>query len=481
MKILITYLLMLSLSLLTACGSSGGGDDSPGEPDPIIGDPNEGPNEEPKDDPVIPSDLDSLTDTIVSDVNENQRFALTIEEYKDTNSYAFTGIDGDNVELSSADGKVVFKVEADFETQPTYNFIMTVTNASDQTKDINVTINIIDIPEDLNSLPSVLIKEADENNRFAFTIPEYKDTNSYVFTGTDADKVKLWPERGEVIFKNAPDFESKAAYSFVMTVTNEMEQTKEIDVTVNIKDITNDFIFEIAEGSVGKLWIYANYRTYLETYETYSFKVKQDDEDPITYDFLVDSSQQSVRLKDYIGASEKTQRFTITPSSDSDDSLPGIVFFKNHARVEIKIIQWGDNPWKSAEHLLVSVCETDNAADPDNLSFSDEAGSPNLSRVNNMVFALGYCDFTEDQRYWDVSAVTNMLYLFGFAKGASDIYQWNMSSVTNTEGMFYGTEQFDQDISGWDVTNVTSCDDFRGDAVLSDAHTPNFQNCGAMP
>ena len=464
--------MMLSLSMLTACGGSGGSDSDPGEPTPSAGGSNE-------DDPKESSDLDTLPSVITEEVSENQLFALTIPEYKDTNSYTFTGVDGDNVELSSEYGNVVFKVEADFETQSIYHFIMTVTNADGHTKNIDVTINIIDIPEDLNGLPSLMTEEANENNRFAFTIPEYKDTNSYAFTGADGDKVKLWAERGEVIFNNAPDFESKATYNFVMTVTNEVEQTKEIDVTVNIKDVTTDFIFEITEGSIGTLWIYANYRSYPETYETYFFTVKQDDEDSIEYDFSGNSSGQTLKLKDYIGASAKTQRFTITPSSE--DGLPGIVFFQNLGQVEIKIIQWGDNSWKSAAELLVSVCETDNAGDPDNLSFDDEAGSPNLSRVQNMEFALGGCDFTEDQRYWDVSAVTNMSYLFGFGKGTTDISQWEMSSVTNTEGMFYGTEQFDQDISGWDVTKVTSCDDFRTDAVLSDAHTPNFQNCTPTP
>ena len=124
MKLIVMLLMVSSLSMLTAC--------------------------------VGENDLETLPSEITESVNENNVFALTIPEYKDTNSYAFTGADGDNVELSSEDGTVVFKVEADFETQPSYSFIMTVTNESDQTKDINVTINVIDIPEDLNSLPSVL-------------------------------------------------------------------------------------------------------------------------------------------------------------------------------------------------------------------------------------------------------------------------------------------------------------------------------------
>ena len=485
MKLLIMSLLMLSLSLLTACGSSGssGGDPKvdPVPVDPVPVDP-------------VPNDLESLDSVLIKEANENQRFALTIPEYKDSNSYAFTGVDGDNVELLAEEGKVVFKVEADFETQPSYNFIMTVTNVLDQMKDINVTVNIIDIPEDLNSLPSVMTEDASENNRFAFTIPEYKNTNSYAFSGVDGDKVKLWPERGEVIFNNAPDFETKDSYSFVMIVTNEMEQAKEIEVTVNIKDITNDFIFEIAKESNGTLKIIINDSQYQEKYETYSFTVTQDDGTSTSYAFLGDTSENNVRLKLDMGSLEKDQLFTITPNSD--DGLPGITFFPNFGTVEIKVIQWGDNSWQTLEQMFLGACKDEN------FTFSDQANSPNLLQVTNMAIALSGCTFTENLGYWDVSKVTGMGDLFTGSKGTANISQWDVSSVadmsymfasalgfnsviadweistvTNMEGMFVGSKVFDQDISGWDVTNVTNCADFRGDAVLSDAHTPNFQNC----
>ncbi len=81
MKLLITSLMMLSLSMLTACGGSGGSGSNLDEPNPSAG----GSNEDPKED----SDLDNLQDTVANDVEENQRFAIAIEEYKDTNSYTW--------------------------------------------------------------------------------------------------------------------------------------------------------------------------------------------------------------------------------------------------------------------------------------------------------------------------------------------------------------------------------------------------------
>ena len=454
MKLLTMLLTTLLLGMLTACGGS---------------------------------DLDTLPDTIVNEVDENQRFALTIPEYKDTNSYAFTGVDGDNVELLAEGGKVVFKVETDFENQPSYNFIMTVTNAEEQTKDIDVTVNIIDVPEDLNSLPLVIIEDASENNRFAFTIPEYKDTNSYVFSGVDGDKVKLWPELGEVIFNNAPDFETKAAYDFVMTVTNEVEQTKEINVTINIQDVTNDFIFEVLEGSEGELSLVINHDAQ-EVFNNYSFKIyKGDNEDAErVIDRSVNVEKEFIVLKNWDDGMSETLRYTITPTTQ--DGLPSIKVRPNHAVVKIKVIQWGDNAWKSLNDMFSGVCLTGDAYKTLSLSFSETQSAPNLADVTNMKSALSNCDLVENLSYWDVSGVTNMNSLFlvdklgGFIETNStfntDISQWDTSLVESMVNMFNGAEAFDQDISSWNIEKVTECEDFKeGALLLTDAHTPNFQSC----
>ena len=36
-----------------------------------------------------------------------------------------------------------------------------------------------------------------------------------------------------------------------------------------------------------------------------------------------------------------------------------------------------------------------------------------------------------------------------------DISQWDVSNVTNMSGMFNGASVFNQDIGSWDVSNVT--------------------------
>ena len=66
-------------------------------------------------------------------------------------------------------------------------------------------------------------------------------------------------------------------------------------------------------------------------------------------------------------------------------------------------------------------------------------------------------DFNQDISSWDVSNVTDMGYMFAVATVFNqDISSWDVSSVTNMRTMFYKAETFNQPIGDWDVSNVAS-------------------------
>ena len=65
-------------------------------------------------------------------------------------------------------------------------------------------------------------------------------------------------------------------------------------------------------------------------------------------------------------------------------------------------------------------------------------------------------------KYWNVSGITTMEELFSAdrkpksANFNDDITGWDMSSVTSTSRMFDGAESFDQPIGVWNISNVES-------------------------
>ena len=78
--------------------------------------------------------------------------------------------------------------------------------------------------------------------------------------------------------------------------------------------------------------------------------------------------------------------------------------------------------------------------------------------VTNMsgIFRNGKYDFNEDISSWDVSNVTNMASMFdGLSVFNIDIGSWDVSNVTSMYKMFNNAQYFNQDLNSWDVSNVT--------------------------
>ncbi|CAJ1960472.1 unnamed protein product [Cylindrotheca closterium] len=82
---------------------------------------------------------------------------------------------------------------------------------------------------------------------------------------------------------------------------------------------------------------------------------------------------------------------------------------------------------------------------------------PNVTDMSNLFSSKQ--DFNEDISNWDVSFVTNMQSMFSVAKSFNqDLDSWNTSSVTSMQSMFDFARAFNGNIGQWDVSSVT---DFR--------------------
>jgi len=109
----------------------------------------------------------------------------------------------------------------------------------------------------------------------------------------------------------------------------------------------------------------------------------------------------------------------------------------------------------------------------------------NVSKIELMESLFAYNDFNEDISGWDVSSVTNMDSMFLDAtKFNQNISGWDVSKVTSMSEMFKQTAAFNQDLSTWKVnesqrgdgTLVTACVHFNASAskYTDNAYLPLF-------
>jgi surface protein len=75
----------------------------------------------------------------------------------------------------------------------------------------------------------------------------------------------------------------------------------------------------------------------------------------------------------------------------------------------------------------------------------------------SLLFQEASYDFNQNISSWDVSNVTNMSFMFMGAQSFNqDIGNWDVSNVTDMSIMFDYAKSFNQDIGNWDVGNVTN-------------------------
>lgn len=115
--------------------------------------------------------------------------------------------------------------------------------------------------------------------------------------------------------------------------------------------------------------------------------------------------------------------------------------------VLIDVSQWGVIQWASMNTTFATCKELSITA----------VDIPDLTNVSNLAYMFRDADnFNEDISRWDVSAVTNMSSMFrGATSFNRDISSWDVSNVTEMALMFQGAASFNSDISRWNVGSVT--------------------------
>jgi surface protein len=116
--------------------------------------------------------------------------------------------------------------------------------------------------------------------------------------------------------------------------------------------------------------------------------------------------------------------------------------------------------------------------------FNQPLNNWNTGLVTDVTFMFeGATAFNQNIGSWNITSVTSFSRMFelatGFNNGGSgDINNWNTSNVTNMSRMFNGASSFNQDISGWNVSNVTTFGTGQFNGMFRNASSFN-QNLGA--
>ncbi|GMH80327.1 hypothetical protein TrST_g6396 [Triparma strigata] len=94
----------------------------------------------------------------------------------------------------------------------------------------------------------------------------------------------------------------------------------------------------------------------------------------------------------------------------------------------------------------ISIWNTSEVTDMRDLFAADEFGAGEMAEL-----------FKEDISKWDVSNVTAIESMFYKAKAFNgDLSSWDVSNVTTMESMFYEASASNGDLSSWNVSNVTT-------------------------
>lgn len=130
-------------------------------------------------------------------------------------------------------------------------------------------------------------------------------------------------------------------------------------------------------------------------------------------------------------------------------SFPSINMTFSDSTLNLRVLkQWGSIHWKFLDTAFYDCI---------NLVY-EATDVPDLSAVTSLEGMFGgTTNFDGDLSGWDVSNVTNMQSMFVTALSFSGkgLETWNVESLTNAYAMFHIAESFNGEIDNWDVRNLS--------------------------
>ncbi len=110
--------------------------------------------------------------------------------------------------------------------------------------------------------------------------------------------------------------------------------------------------------------------------------------------------------------------------------------------------------------------------------FNHRLANWDVSSVTRMHYMFADSAFNEPIGNWDVSNVSDMEDMFSNSPFNQPIGSWNVSNVSNMERMFFNASAFDQDLTGWCVSQFASePNNFSAGSGLRSSNMPVWGSC----
>lgn len=183
-----------------------------------------------------------------------------------------------------------------------------------------------------------------------------------------------------------------------------------------------------------------------------------------TYDYIVDWGDGSEASEGLTGDATHTYASAGTYTVSISGTFPQIYFNNSGSKDNIvSIEQWGNIQWESMFKAFKGCSNlTLNATDAPDLS--------NATSLVQMFRNATSLTTNEAMNTWNTSTITNMWNVFNGATNFNqDISNWDVSNVTKMGSTFRNTS-FNQDLSNWDISNVTTMQTMFTNSKLSPAN-----------
>ena len=370
--------------------------------------------------------------TIVANANRGEiSFSLQSQ-----NPAGAMGIDPSTGELSVADSSIF-----DFEVNPVITGMIEV-SVDGNTKIGSVTINLVDVAEDINSF--ILIAYTDQANQTVI-LPKDPFNSDYNFS----------VDWGDGSIEN------------------------------NITDGGHSHIY--AQAGEYDIAISGNYPSFIISYGVHITGIK---------------NWGSREWVSFENAFANTDRFSLPGDSPLFAQNASISYaFSDATNLSGSIINWdvskvanfsgvfsnsdgtSNDPNRGMNNIDISNWNTSSATDMsfmffNNAAFDRPIGNWDVSKVINMrAMFWDALAFNQNIGAWDVSNVTNMSYMFQNSAFDQDVSAWDVSQVTDMSYMFQRSS-FNQDIGAWDVSRVETMQAMFRDDVVFNQNISNWDISG---